>query len=281
MKKIFLIVSLLIFAPSIMGMEDDPRDTMLTDILNFNPHGPEVKVQSSDKGTPCYFIQSGSSKREIGLQVALSIPRINSQIMEGHRIFNYEDADAKGLENFCKYAFHRYALQPSTQGVLGEVIGDAKQIKKEREEFLDKLPVQELSLLTIMTVEMYNEPLPHDLYDFWQSHITSEIKQGRGKGQFLENFKDKETIGEYIYGFCFGAGGHEEKIGIERKTSSITSDNSDRKKEETIDANDDELGWRKFFSQKIFAFRQKCFENRIAIGGLLVVGMAYFYITRK
>jgi hypothetical protein len=140
-----------------------------------------------------------------------------------------------------------------------------------------------------MAVDMYDEPFPQDLYDPWQKHVSSEIVQGRGKGDFLENFKDKEEIGERIFSACFEAGGHEEEItllaserGVERQASEETQKHPQLNKEDTVIVNDDELGWRKTFSQMKFTLRQKCAEYKIAIGGISLVAAiaAYLYWRR-
>ncbi len=258
-------------------------------IFCTSTYGMELTRSRFPQASQAFFLWSGHNCREIGLHIALSIPHISNKTGTNCR-FDYPGVSEKDLDNFYQYARYRYAIQDPIKATLEGFKSGVAQVDAEQKQFFNKLPVQELSQLTIMAVEMYGEPFPEDLYDPWQNYITREIEQVRGKGPFLENFKEKKEIGEYIYGFCFGAGGYDEKLallalerGKERQILSTIQDKSDRKREETIDANDDELGWRKFLNQALFVLRQKCVENTIVIGGisLVAVVIVYFYSTRK
>jgi hypothetical protein len=264
-------------------------------IFVFSQSIPAMELQEwkSVYHSKAFLIESDCNQNtyyEMGLNVAWSVPHIQS-VMEkyGRTSMRYSNVNQKDLNNFGQYASNRFSLQSSVQSILGPVIGNTAQIEKEHNEFLTKMPIPELSQLTIMAVDMYEEPFPKDLYDPWQKHVSSEIKQCRGKGEFLENFKDKKEIGEFIFSFCFAAGGHEEEITllaserwIEKQKLEETQKHPQPKKEETVVINDDELGWRKTLSQMRFTLRQKCAEYKIAIGGISLVAAiaAYLYWRR-
>jgi len=183
MKKFMLLNALLCLPMFVFTMDDQNQKLFL--VVARNDSGKEV------------------GKYEYHFELAQNIPLMREYMNSGTTTVNYSYTSQKNLENFYHYALQRDEFRKRPVDGEGHIV-EHNDIKEGQKKILSELPAGELTHLTSMVWQMYQEDVGAGILDAWQATVAKEVNEGKGKPAFLLTyFPNQEKLGNLIFDHCW------------------------------------------------------------------------------